>query len=300
MADDTQRPDAGDFSDYREYLQAMVVYLKATQRGFSYRWFSKKAGFSSPNFLKQVAEGQRNLSDVSVERFAKGLGLSIHELGVFGALVRFNQAKTDEERRRHYRVLRRNKKRDPASQMEADQYDLYSNWYALIVKEMAALPGFSSAPDWLARRIFPRIRPQQSGRAVALLQRLKLWVRAGDAAPDDPGTAEDPDRITLAFPKMTTGPEVRSLGARNFHRAMLALAARSLDAFPTSRRNVTSLTVTLDRARYERACEIIGDLRRELLDASMDPPPDPADDPEVYQVMFALFPVTKRPTSKES
>ncbi len=290
MAADPQRPAVADFRDYREYLKAMVVYLKATQRGFSYRWFSKKAGFSSPNFLKQVAEGQRNLSDASIERFAKGLGLGSHDLELFGALVRFNQAKTDEERRRHYRVLRRHRKRDPANQMEADQYDLYSNWYALLVKEMAGLPGFRADAGWIAKRIFPRIRPQQAARAMALLTRLKLWIR-----PDE----DEPDKVELAFPKMTTGPEVRSLGARNFHRAMLSLAARSFDAFPTHRRNVTSLTITLDRARYERACEIIGELRRELLDASMDPPADPDDDPDVYQVMFALFPVTKAPSGRE-
>ena len=290
MSDDAERPQVADFADYRKYLQAMVVYLKATQRGFSYRWFSKKAGFSSPNFLKQVAEGQRNLSDASIERFAKGLSLGADDLEVFGALVRLNQAKTDEERRRQYRVLRRHRSRDPASQMESDQYDLYTNWYALIVKEMTALPGFLADPGWISKRIFPRIRPQQAMRAMSLLDRLKLWVRP------DP---DAPDAVRLAHPKMTTGPEVRSLGARNFHRAMLSLAARSLDAFPTHRRNVTSLTITLDRARYDRACEILGELRRELLDASMSPPPDPAGDPDVYQVMLALFPVTKVPSSAE-
>ena len=51
----------------------MISYLKATKPQFSYRYFSRVAGFSSPNFLKLVAEGQRNLSPKSIAKFAKKL-----------------------------------------------------------------------------------------------------------------------------------------------------------------------------------------------------------------------------------
>ena len=56
------RPRPEDHTDYRAYLREMVTYLKASRPQFSYRYFSRIAGFTSPNFLKLVAEGQRNLT----------------------------------------------------------------------------------------------------------------------------------------------------------------------------------------------------------------------------------------------
>ena len=58
-----------DFLDYRAYLRAYYEAAKRTQRSFSFRSFSKLAGLRSPNFLKLVIEGERNLGADSVPRF---------------------------------------------------------------------------------------------------------------------------------------------------------------------------------------------------------------------------------------
>lgn len=68
----SERPVVTRFTDYRAYLRAMIAWSKEHRRGFSYRSFAKKAGFSSPSFLKLVADGQRRLSPESVERVALG------------------------------------------------------------------------------------------------------------------------------------------------------------------------------------------------------------------------------------
>ena len=50
----TPRPTPQGFDDHRDFLGAMVEYLKGTHRRFSYRYFARKAGFASPSFLKLV------------------------------------------------------------------------------------------------------------------------------------------------------------------------------------------------------------------------------------------------------
>ena len=97
----------------------VIVHLKATRPSFSYRSFSKRAGFSSPNFLKRVAEGERSLSHDSIGRFARGLRLDDAEHAVFEALVQLNQATTDDERNRSYQRLLGLVSRDEVGQMEA-------------------------------------------------------------------------------------------------------------------------------------------------------------------------------------
>lgn len=56
------------YLDYRAFLADLYTAKKA--RGFSYRSFSRRAGLSSPNYLKLVIDGQRNLSAKMAERFA--------------------------------------------------------------------------------------------------------------------------------------------------------------------------------------------------------------------------------------
>ena len=59
-------------------------------------------------------------------------------------------------------------------------------------------------------------------------------------------------------------------------------------------RSVTSLTATLTPAKYQRACARLTELRRELLDLASEPD-EPGERPEVHQVVFAVFPITKEP-----
>lgn len=274
------RPNVAAYRDYRAWLRDMIVYLKATRRGFSYRSFSRTAGFSSPNFLKQVADGKRNLSTASIARFARGLGLDDHEHSVFEALVLLDQAATDDERNHHYRRLRSVVKMDDVARIEADQYELYSRWYTVVVRELVALKGFVDEPGWIARRLLPRIRPHQAQTALELLERLKLIARDGQG------------RRIVADRQLSTGPRVRSLAIRNFHRLMLELASRALDTVPAQQRDVTSLTLPLTEAKYDRARELIGELRRSIL-ALSDEPGDSNAPEEIYQIELAMFPVSK-------
>ena len=64
------RPSPRDYDDYRAYLSELIDFLRTSKRGFSFRRFSKRAGYQSPNFLKLVIDGQRNLSDDSIAKFA--------------------------------------------------------------------------------------------------------------------------------------------------------------------------------------------------------------------------------------
>ena len=61
------------YIDYRLYLREYYTDRKKNQRGFSYRWFNQKAGFSSPVYLKLVMEGKRNLTKSSIAKFSLAL-----------------------------------------------------------------------------------------------------------------------------------------------------------------------------------------------------------------------------------
>lgn len=284
------RPVPDAFHDYRVYLRAMIDYLKATRAQFSYRYFSRIAGFSSPNFLKLVAEGKRNISPQSIAKFARGLGLDQREQETFETLVLLGQAETDAERNRYYARLRRRSSTSAAARMEDAQYKVYSLWYALPIREMIALPDFQEDPAWIARRLRPHVRPTEVKTALQLLEQVGLIVR------------DENNRLKQHSIKLSTGPRVRSLAVRNYHRSMMEVAANTLDGVGQEDRDITSLTLTLTRAQYEEARARIERFRAELLDLIDEPatpvegapPPANIDDREVYQVGFQLFPMTRK------
>jgi uncharacterized protein (TIGR02147 family) len=274
------RPEIGRFADYRDYLRHMTAYLRQTRPGFSFRSFARRAGFASPNYLKLVTDGQRNLAPESVDRFARGLGLDKREHDVFRMLVLMANARSDEERNAIYARLRSCVLGDEVARLRDDQFAVYDMWWALVVREMVALPDFVLDAAWVARRLRPRVRVAQAQKAIDLLLRLGMVI------------VED-GRPRLAEATISTGPEVTSLGVRNYHRAHLDLAARSLDEVEKSGRNVTSLTLRLSKAQYAEAVEEIAQLRRRLLEIADGEGDGSVDDPgEVHSAVFALFPVT--------
>ena len=269
----------------------MIVFLKASHAQFSYRYFSRMAGFSSPNFLKLVAEGKRNMSARSIPKFARGLGLDSSETEAFESLVMLSQAETDQDRNRHYQRLRRfSRARSSAARLQEAQYRVYSVWYALPIRELLLHPDFREDPAWIGERLRPNVDPEDVTKALDLLKEVGLVAR------DDEG------RLRPATARISTGPRVRSLAVRNFHRAMLDMASGALERAPVMQRDVTSLTVSLSREQFDQVRERITQFRRELfdfIDEELDGEAENPEPREVFQIGFQLFPLSGRETADE-
>ncbi|MCB0355974.1 MAG: TIGR02147 family protein, partial [Bdellovibrionales bacterium] len=91
------QPNLSAYTDYRQYLKDFYQFKKSTQsspiRSYSYATFSAAADIKSPNYLKLIIDGQRNLSDSMIKKFAKALQLSKTEIEEFAALFHYGQAK---------------------------------------------------------------------------------------------------------------------------------------------------------------------------------------------------------------
>src|SRR5262245_24127691 len=97
--------DVFSFRDFRAFLRAYSERHRAEKGGFSPAEFAKRAGLRSPNYLKLVIDGQRNLTPDLAHRFAEACGLRDDSVRYFCALAAFNQAKTARERDLHYETL---------------------------------------------------------------------------------------------------------------------------------------------------------------------------------------------------
>jgi len=270
------RPEIFDFLDYRKYLQAYYTAAKEHNTVFSYRWFSKKAGYSSPNFLKLVIDGERNISPDSIDRFAAVLGLRGADKRFFADLVAFNQAETDKDRNLAFERVAASRRFKAARKLDHTYFRYLSNWYYPAIREMVARADFTEDPAWIGRQLVPQVQPALVATALELLLELGLVVRG------------DNGKLSRGNPSISTGHEVRSLAIGNYHRQMMSRAAESIESVPRERRDISALTVCIPLDRVGDLKERIQGFREVLLDLC-----DRSESPEaVYQINIQLFPLS--------
>ena len=149
--------DVFDYLDYRAYLRDFYAHQKATKKSFSFRSFSRKAKLSSPNHLKRVMEGDRNLTAEMASRFAKACGLGDEEAEYFENLVAFNQARTTAERSKAYAKLTGFRRYRQAHKLDVAHAAYHATWYLPAIRELAARADFEADPAWIAKRMVPSI-----------------------------------------------------------------------------------------------------------------------------------------------
>lgn len=270
------------FSNYREYMKAYFEERKKHDPKFSHRYLSRRLGLFSPNFIMMIMQGKRNLTRSLAFKISQEFMHDEKETEYFESMVGFLQAKTNKEKDRYFNKmisLRRNY--DTIEKIEEYQYEYYSNWYNLAIRELVTYPEFNDDYKWLAKKVFPHITPSQAKRSVELLLKLGLIEKKGISY----------IRISALI---STGPEVSSLAIVNFHRKMAEMAAASLDTVPRDERDITACTVNISEKCVMDIKKAIAECRKKvLLIAEADTPAD-----RVYQINFQVFPISAKNRKK--
>ena len=265
-----------EYMDYREYLRNQFDERKRTHACYSYRLFSLKAGFKSPNFLKLVIDGDRNLTKESVYKVVKAFSLNKREAEYFENLVFLNQSKTLEEKNIYLsRVVRYRSKIDSRT-MEESELQYYSKWYNPVIRELVTATDFKGDYKKLGMSVIPSISAAEAEKSVELLLKLNFINR------NDFGTYK------MTSISLTTGPQVRSVAVANYHKEMMKLASESIERVPSCERDISSVTFNLSDVNLKVAIEKIQLLRREIMElAEVE-----NKSPRVTQLNLQLFPLS--------
>lgn len=270
------------YLDYRKFLRDWYTEKKRSRTSFSFRCFSKRAGFRSTNFFKLVMEGSRNLTEKSLAKFVIGLKLNKQEQEFFQNLVFFNQSKTHEDRDSYYQRMLQSRKFSQLQPIEKQQYEFYAAWYHPVVRELVASKDFDGTAEWLTERIAPPITVSQAERSIKLLETLGMIEKTAD------------NRWKQASSIISTGAEVSSLALFNYHKNLLDLSKDILEQVPAEERDVSAMTLGVMKERIPELKKKIQEFRREVLKlVSTDVHPD-----EVVQLDIQMFPLTKQQGEK--
>ncbi|MEM7646712.1 MAG: TIGR02147 family protein, partial [Pseudomonadota bacterium] len=253
-------------------------FLKKTTEYFSFRYFSKKAGFKSPNYLKLVIEGQRNISDESIDRFCQALKLNKQESDFFARLVQFNQAPTTQERAECALRIVESRIYQKLNPLSKEQMHYYQRWYQIGIREMALCQPLKPDAHWIAQKFRPQLKVNEAQKAMDSLVALKMLVMDEDGL------------LHPSTQNIWSSNEVISSFVVDYHKEMMNRAKDSIDLAKSHEREISSICVPVSEETFLQMKQKIQDFKKELMAlASQDSGPD-----QVYQLNFQLFPLTEK------
>jgi uncharacterized protein (TIGR02147 family) len=268
-----------EYTDYRLLLRDFYEGRKMSMPGFSYREFSKIAGYKSPVFIKLVIEGQANLSEAGVERIGEALGYSGRERDYFRALVAFNQEKKSAVKNLWLKEMREAAAQGGVKVLNEGQYDYYKNWYNSAVRELICTMPAGTSPAVIGKMLIPQVSAAKVQKSISLLLENNLICKTESG-------------YKQCDPLITTGAEVVSLAVREHHKQMAQLGLDSIETIDRTERDISGMTLGVSQKAFIQIREELAAFRRkitQIVDAD-------STTQNVYRLNLQLFPISSNIT----
>jgi uncharacterized protein (TIGR02147 family) len=227
--------------------------------------------------------GKRNLTPTTIAAFIKGLAFSERDGKFFENLVFFNQAKSEESKKKYLAILRGLRYRKPQKLIPVHLYEYYDKWYHPIVRELAVAFDWKGDFYLLGRSVNPPIKTSEAHESVDLLLRIGFLKKLENG------------RYVQINPDITTGAEVNSLSIRQLNRTYAQMGVEAIDRFPPSERDISSIIMGIPKRKLTELKQVIVDFRKRIVELS-DNESEEID--SFYSLVVELFPVGQTNISK--
>lgn len=265
-----------EYKDYREFMQDFYDERKRTG-AFSWREFSKLAGFKSPTYLKLVCEGKSSLSLVKMEQAGRAMNLAGYEMDYFKLMVKFMNAEKDSVKKEALLEMQKIAVEHKVRMVDSDTFQYYESWKYPVVRELAPMmPG--AKPHEIAEACKDYVSAEEVRDVLNFLVKAGFLKKASDKA-------------YLQTEKTVIGSkEALPIAIRAMHKEMATMAARAVDRYPSGERCVTGVTLSVnDEARQKIINEINSCCMRIASIAN-----ECENQDQVYRMNFQFFPMTDK------
>lgn len=277
-------PSLSQYLDFRRYLRDFYEFKRKTTpglRGYSYSVFSAAANIRSPNYLKLIIDGQRNLSDEMVRKFARALHLQRLEGEEFFWLVSYGQESDPLRRNQHLQKLTavRVQKQIERGEILAEQWRRVPDWVTWILYAMADQKNVDFTPQMLK----PLFRGKASEEAIRLA--LEKLFELGQFTRDAQG------QVRKSRELMDAASDIPVALVRKLQTELNYLGMESLFQDEADEREFGALTLSLTPEEFAKIKFELRQMRKRLhRDTAVARSQKPGD--RVYQLNIQLFPVT--------
>lgn len=278
-------PILSDYMDYRLYLadfyHAKKLQTRHSIRSYSYAIFSAAADIKSPNYLKMIIEGKRNLSLDMVTKFAKACGLNKAQTDEFRLLVIFNQAEDPADRNYALKQLSEYRVEQKLKHGELDRkvYEKVPNWIGWIIYALVDQQGVTFETSQLKDLLRGKASESEINEA------LENLLKSGELM-------RDPATNLISKGKPSEAPEeIPPALVRKLQMQLMYLGLESLYQDTATEREFGSLTLSLTEKEFEEIKFKLRQMRKAMHKENAIARMSSKGD-RVYQLNLQLFPVS--------
>ncbi len=271
-----ESPRLKDYVNYREFLNEYYKYKRRSSKGlkkYSYSDFSASADIKSPNYLKLIIEGKRNLSEKMIFNFSQALKLDRQETSEFETLVHYNQSTSPDERFQYLKTLKEHRE----SKKSLGLSDI--NWLKVIILSLSDQKNVTYEMESLLQLFRGRVKKTDLKRAMKALCEEQAFCEVS------PGKYE-PTAKRNALPKMS------SLEIQKLQTDLMFFGLESLFKDEIHEREFGSFSAALTAEEFEAVKFELRKFRKKLMtDIQMKRESQPGD--QIYQIQMQVFPLTE-------
>ena len=251
MKKQQKQPSIYEYNDFRKFLADYQNARVTSEQTFTKSEFSRLLDLpNTRSYFTDVLKGKR-VTQTFVERFIKVIRFSRDEAQFFSTLVRFNQARSIEERELAFRQLI-DLNRTPSRILDKKMVEYYSHWYNSVVRALLEVEAFTGDYTALARKI----RPAVSERLVR--RTIKLLLELGLAHKDTDGVIKPAEKSICA------SENLKKELVRHFQLQVIALIQKKMMETPVEMDFSLTNTISLSRHGYQRLIKLLEQFQGQL------------------------------------
>ncbi|MBY0315378.1 MAG: TIGR02147 family protein [Bdellovibrionales bacterium] len=281
-----EKPSLSAYTDFREYLKDYFSYRRHLTskdlRPYSYSDFSAAADIKSPNYLKMIIEGQRNLSPDMAKKFARALKLDKNETTEFEVLVLYGQEKDPLNRNKFVKKLSEIRSANALDQGSIDEstWEKVPSWLSWVLYAMIDQEGIVFDPAVLKKHLRNATNEKQIQIALDKL------VQGNDVTIDDNKVAHRSSKMISNADKIS--PEL----IRKLQSELIYLGLESLYRDDPKEREISGFTLAMTAEEYSWVRHELRKVRKEI-QAKLMMAREKQPGKKVYQMNIQLFPLTR-------
>lgn len=257
--------------DYLHILKEEYQTRSLNHRNYSMRAFARDLEMS-PAMLSEVLRGNRRLSPKKAEVIAKKLRYSIEETSLFVALVKAKYKKSEKANKEGCSYLEKIKELQETKSLSLNVFKVVSDWFYFAILCVMELDTYNGDIQYICNYL--KLKPEEVKSAIATMEELDLVE------------VDEFGHYQCKLTDITTSQDIRNLALRKFHKQFIRKAIHSIDEVEVDKRDITSMTMSIDAEKIPEAKKRIASFRRELCKYL-----ESGKKNEVYNINIQFFPL---------
>ena len=269
-----------DYINVADYLKNLYLSANSEESKYSYRQFSEDLGFSKTNIVHLYVQGKRKISAKAAQKILEKLNLSSKAANYFITLCELQNTKDKSKLEDALSKSIELKDRLLNTRLEKAQLDYYSSYWHPIIRELINLKEFKEDYKWIAKKVYPNIRPKQAQESIELLLELDLIKR------------DKNNKLSQNTKLVSSGHDVFSLALKKYHAEAINMGVKALLELDASKRFIGGATVRLSSVQFQLLKQKLDKVLDEVLAMEGQADNKPEETQNIVQFNIQAFPAT--------